>query len=195
MFSGIVSHLGKINNIEGSTFDFGVPLAFSKQIKKGSSISVNGVCLTARRVGVGYFRSDLMPETLKRTAFSGARVADVVNLELSVAVDGRFDGHIVLGHVDCTAILESVEQDGNSNIFKFLISPLFSKYLVVKGPICINGVSLTLTGVSKKHLIVAIIPFTLKNTNFRNLKVGDKVNIEVDVLAKYIEKFTRGKNA
>lgn len=191
MFTGIVSHLGKIKKIDGSTFVFAVSLSFSKQIKKGSSVCVNGACFTTRKVGTNIFVVDLMRETLRRTAFSRAKVGDSVNLELPLVAGGRLDGHIVQGHVDYVADILSIKKEGNSYIFKFSTAAGFGKYLVEKGSVAVNGISLTVVEASKEYFTVGIIPHTLKHTTLGNAKMGDKVNIEVDIVAKYIEKLIK----
>src|SRR3990167_6135324 len=141
MFTGIISHLGKVESINGVNFTFSAPASFIKNLKKGSSISANGVCLTLKNSPSGRkFNLDLMPETQRRTSFGSLKRGDLVNLELAMAADGRFEGHIVQGHVDGIAQLSSAKKQGNSRILTFKIPKKLSKYIVEKGSIAVNGI-------------------------------------------------------
>src|SRR3989338_6988548 len=144
MFTGIISHLGKVESIEGAKFAFSAPASFIKSLRKGSSIAVNGVCLTLKNSPSGRkFNVDLMPETLKRTSFSNLKRGDLVNLELAMAANARFEGHIVQGHIDGVAALSNIKPRGNSRIISFKVPRHLSKYIVEKGSIAVNGISLT----------------------------------------------------
>ena len=192
MFTGIVSHLGKVESINGAKFAFSAPALFIKSLKKGASISVNGVCLTSTNSPSGRkFNVDLMPETLKRTSFSNLKRGDLVNLELAMEADSRFEGHIVQGHADGTAKLFSVKKQGNSRILAFKIPRTLAKYIAAKGSVAVNGISLTVIDAKSGTFTVGIIPYTWEHTMLQQLKAGDKVNIEVDILAKYLEKLTK----
>ena len=192
MFTGIISHLGKVESIEGSKFAFSAPASFIKNLRKGSSVAVNGVCLTLRNSPSDRkFNVDLMPETLKRTSFSNLKRGGLVNLELAMKADSRFEGHIVQGHTDGTARLSSIQKQGNSSILSFEVSDHLGKYIAQKGSIAVNGISLTVIDVKGGAFTVGIIPYTWENTMLQQLKVGDKVNIEVDILAKYLEKLVK----
>ena len=192
MFTGIISHLGKVESIKGAKFAFSAPASLIKNLKKGSSISVNGVCLTLKNSSSGRkFNVDLMPETIKRSAFSDLRRGDPVNLELAMKADSRFEGHIVQGHVDGVAKLGSVKRQGNSRLVTLRVPEPLTRYIAEKGSIAVNGISLTVISAKGNQFTVGIIPYTWENTMLQQLKVGDKVNIEVDILAKYLEKLTK----
>ena len=158
----------------------------------GSSVAVNGVCLTLTNSPVGKkFNVNLMPETLKRTSFSNLKKGDFVNLELTMKADSRFEGHIVQGHVDGVAKLVSVKKQGNSYLMIFIVPEPLTRYIAEKGSIAVNGISLTVIGAKGNQFTVGIIPYTWENTMLNQLKAGDKVNIEVDILAKYLEKLIK----
>ena len=192
MFTGIVSHLGKVESINGAKFAFFAPASLIKNLRKGSSVAINGVCLTLKNSPGGRkFNVDLMPESIKRTSFSDLKEGDSVNLELAMKADRRFEGHIVQGHIDGTAKLGSVKKQGNSRLMTFAVPNLLTKYIAEKGSIAVNGISLTVIGAKGNQFTVGIIPYTWENTMIKQLKTGDKVNIEVDILAKYLEKLTK----
>lgn len=189
MFTGIISHLGKVESIEGANFTFSAPASFLKNLKRGASVAVNGACLTLKNSPIrGKFSVDLMPETIKRTAFSSLKKGDLVNLELTMGPAERFEGHIVQGHVDGVVQLSSIKKRGNSRILTFKIPNVLGRYVAEKGSIAVNGISLTVISVKSNQFTVGIIPYTWQNTMISKLKIGDKVNIEVDILAKYIAK-------
>lgn len=184
--------MGKVESINGAKFAFSAPASLIKSLKNGSSVAVNGVCLTLKYSPVkGRFSVDLMPETIKRTAFSNLKKGDSVNLELAMGAKGRFEGHIVQGHIDGTAKLNSAKKQGNSRILGFEVPDHLSKYIVQKGSIAVNGISLTVIEAKNDEFTVGIIPYTWEHTMLPQLKAGDKVNIEVDILAKYLEKLTK----
>lgn len=188
MFTGIVTHIGKLKSRKNSSFVFQADKSFLKNIKVGSSVAVCGACLTVISKTPNSFGVELMPETLRRTVFGKLKVGDLVNFELSLEAGGRLDGHFVLGHVDGLAKVLSIEIEGNSRIFTFNVSKELAKYIAKKGSIALDGVSLTVISSDRDCFSVGIIPYTFKNTNFGKLKVGDEVNMEVDVLARYLEK-------
>jgi len=192
MFTGIISHLGKVEDIKDSQFSFSASVSFLKSLKKGSSVAVNGVCLTLKNSPSGTkFNVDLMPETIKRSAFSDLKKGDLVNLELAMSANSRFEGHIVQGHADGTARLSSIKKQGNSRILAFKIPRTLAKYIAAKGSVAVNGISLTVIDAKSGTFTVGIIPYTWEHTMLKQLRVGDKVNIEVDILAKYLEKLTK----
>jgi len=157
----------------------------------GSSVAVNGVCLTLKNSpSARNFNVDLMPETLKRTSFSNLKRGDLVNLELAMAANARFEGHIVQGHIDGVAKLGSVKKQGNSYLMIFIVPEPLTRYIAEKGSIAVNGISLTVISAKSNQFTVGIIPYTWGHTMLQQLKAGDKVNIEVDILAKYLEKLT-----
>ena len=192
MFTGIISHLGRVESIEGAKFAFSAPASFIKSLRKGSSVAVNGVCLTLKNSPSGRkFNVDLMQESIRRTSFSDLKEGDSVNLELAMKADRRFEGHIVQGHIDCTAKLGSVKKQGNSRLLAFAVPNLLTKYIAEKGSIAVNGISLTVIGAKGNQFTVGIIPHTWENTMLKQLKTGDKVNVEVDIIAKYLERLVK----
>ena len=192
MFTGIITHLGTIKKRDGSTFTIAANHAVIKQLEKGTSVAVNGVCLTVlEKPTTDVFAVEIMPETEKKTAIRTLTNNDLVNLELPATTKTFLSGHIVQGHVDTTAKLTDITPEGNSHLLTFSIKPEFTKYLIEKGSITINGISLTVISVSAREFTVGIIPHTWKHTMLHTVKQDDLVNIEVDVLAKYIEKLIK----
>jgi len=192
MFTGIISHLGKLKKVKQSRYTFFAPKSLLKKLKKGGSIAVNGVCLTVVSLGKTTFSVDVMPETIKKTSLGDLKPGDYVNLERPVSARGLFEGHIVLGHIDQTGTIVSIRKQGNSWIFRFKAPLSVLKYLVNKGSVAINGISLTVIKTEKDSFTVGIIPHTWKKTMLHFAKPGDRVNIEVDILAKHIKKFLKG---
>ena len=195
MFTGIISHLGKVENIKGNGFSFSAGSSFLKNIKKGSSVAINGVCLTTTdRPGQDSFKVEVMPETLRRTTLGELKKGDQVNLELSLLATGRLEGHFVQGHVDGVGIISSIKKEENSHLFTFKIGKGLNRYVAEKGSIAMNGISLTVIEARGDLFTVGIIPYTWNHTMMKNLKVRDKVNIEVDILAKYLEKLSKSSS-
>lgn len=189
MFTGIITHLGKVQKKDQAVFTFTADHSFVSQLEAGTSVSVNGVCLTVlKNPTKDMFSIEIMPETQQKTNMHTLQEADIVNLELPATVHTFLSGHIVQGHVDTTAKILKIQQDGNSYLFTFAISEMITKYIIEKGSITVNGISLTVITVEKDFFTVGIIPHTWKNTMLHEAKTGDLVNIEVDVLAKYVEK-------
>lgn len=188
MFTGISEEKGKIQSI-GNDYIIVKCSRVLEGSKTGDSIAVNGVCLTLTESGKDFFRTDVSPETFKVTALGCLKAGDSVNLERAMPADGRFGGHIVLGHVDGIAKVVSVVK--NHEFFDLIIelNPDEIRYIVRKGSITVDGISLTVAEITGERVKMAIIPHTFENTNLSNLKSGDFVNIEVDILAKYVEKF------
>jgi len=189
MFTGIIKDVGTIVSNHNGLFRISVTSAdVQKKIHQGASMSVNGTCFTIVAHNDGWFEFQAIPETLYRTTFGKARAGDTVNLEPCLGPADVFEGHIVQGHVDGMGSIHSVEPEGNSYIFTIDFDPSLSKYLVEKGSIAVNGISLTIVTAEHNSFTIAIIPYTWDHTNLSSLSEGDSVNIEVDVLAKYIEK-------
>lgn len=189
MFTGIIKDVGEIQKIDDAKFTISVSNPEIKEkIKQGASISLNGTCFTVIQFTKDNFTVEAMPETLYRTTFGKARVGAKVNLEACLGPDDTFEGHIVQGHIDATAEVETIEEEGNSYIFTFKVDKDLSQYIVSKGSIAVDGISLTVIDVENECFAVGIIPYTWDNTNFSSLKPGDEVNIEIDVIAKYVEK-------
>lgn len=191
MFTGIVEKIGKIKKIEkikGKIYFIISTENFFKDIKLGDSVSCDGVCLTVVGKTKDSFRVELMPETLRLTKFKEARAGDTVNLELAAKVGDRIGGHFVSGHVDAVGEVKKIIKDGKYICLEIKIPKNISKYLAYKGSAAVNGVSLTIAGSSKDWFKVCLITHTLKVTNLGMLRAGDKVNIEVDMIARYLEK-------
>jgi len=191
MFTGIIEEVGHIVAIEDSDefrtlrVEAGAVL---DGIKAGASISVNGVCLTVRTYSAGSFTADLSRETLERTSLNSLHAGTVVNLERPMRADGRFGGHIVQGHVDGVGKIRSFDRDGDNWNLRVEFPESAARYIVHKGSIAIDGISLTVASLKTPVLEVAIIPHTFENTNLRHAQAGDTVNLEFDVIAKYVER-------
>ena len=200
MFTGIVEEVGRVSRIEQRGENRRITVAATKvpgELKNGDSVSVSGVCLTALNIKPGSFCADLAPETWERTSFSRIHEGAPVNLELPMKADGRFGGHIVQGHVDGVGKVIAFERIGDSENFWLQIElpGEVEKYTVHKGSICIEGISLTVAKIEGGLCSVAIIPHTVEMTSLSSLKSGDAVNLEADLIAKYIEKMMTGASA
>jgi riboflavin synthase len=193
MFTGIIEELGHVASIDIKGQRRRVTISAPKlvsELKQGDSISVSGVCLTAVDIYKTSFACDLAQETWLRTSFSRLKPYALVNLELPMRANGRFDGHVVQGHVDGVGAVTSFEQvrDGNDYVLRINVPSELTRYIVAKGSLSIEGISLTVAAIDGTTVQVAIIPHTAEVTNLRSLKPGDPVNLEVDVIAKYVEK-------
>jgi riboflavin synthase len=196
MFTGIIEEIGRVIDIEqdGETRRITIEAANSpKELKTGDSIAVSGVCLTAIEINLQSFQADLAPETWARTSFSRMRKGALVNLELPMKADGRFGGHIVQGHVDGVGKLIELQRIKDSENWWLHIGlpPEIEKYAVFKGSISIEGISLTIAKLEREQCSIAIIPHTVEHTNLGSLKPGDPLNLEADLIAKYVEKMMR----
>jgi riboflavin synthase len=197
MFTGIVEEVGRITRIEQRGENRRITVAAEhapKELGTGASVSVSGVCLTALDIKPGSFCADLAPETWVRTSFSRIHEGALVNLELPMKADGRFGGHIVQGHVDGVGKLIAFDRISDSENWWLDIElpEEVEKYTVYKGSISIEGISLTVAKLEKNRCTVAIIPHTVDMTNLHSLKPGDPVNLEADLIAKYVEKMMKG---
>ncbi len=188
MFTGIIEELGKIRQITTNKIQIECSTLLS-DLKIGDSVAVDGVCLTVTGIGNNLFDADISPETMKVTILGNLKSGDLVNLERALPADGRFGGHIVTGHIDGQGKCTSFAKTGEFYRLEVSLPAESSKYVVQKGSVTINGISLTVAKVFENIIQCAIIPHTFENTNLKMLKSGDSVNIEVDILAKYIEKF------
>ncbi len=199
MFTGIILAVGKIAGIEQKSGDCRLTIATGKlplhDVALGDSIAVNGVCLTAVELGAHYFCADVSNETLSRTILKTAIVGAPVNLELALTPTTRLGGHIVSGHVDGVGVVTAKKADGRSIQFKFKAPDMLAKYIAEKGSICINGISLTVNDVDGAQFCVNIVPHTLKETTLVDAVVGTQVNLEVDLLARYMERLIKGEAA
>src|SRR5207302_3578300 len=198
MFTGIVEEVGRIAQIEqkGENRRISVEARRTpKELKAGDSVAVSGVCLTALGIRPNSFSADLAPETWIRTSFSRIKEGALVNLELPMRVDGRLGGHLVQGHVDGTGKFLSLDRipDANDYWLRIEIPPELARYVIFKGSLAIEGISLTVAKIEEARVTLAIIPHTLEMTNLKSLKRGDPVNLEVDMIAKYVEKMLRGE--
>ena len=190
MFTGIAEEIGRV--ISTGT---GRLVVAAEQVAQGmalgQSMAVNGVCLTVTRFDSSSFSVDVMPETLNRTNLGGLLPGDRVNLERPLALGGQVGGHLVQGHVDATGKLAAAVPDGEALIITFEAPPEVMRYVVDKGFIAIDGISLTVTARSDSSFQVSMVDFTRRHTNLGERKVGDQVNLEVDIIAKYVEQFTQ----
>lgn len=197
MFTGIVEEQGRIVSVvelvDSTRLTIQGPLATS-DAAAGDSISVNGVCLTVVDVIDDAFTADVMRETLVRSSLGNAAVGAAVNLERAARIDSRLGGHIVQGHVDGTATILEISPGENWTVVSFALDPSLSRYVVEKGSITVDGVSLTVVDVSDATFSVSLIPTTLQMTTLGSRGVGDLVNIEVDVIAKYVERLMQGRS-
>ena len=196
MFTGLVEDVGTVVSIVERSGNHRITVQApraAKELREGNSIAVSGVCLTALDITPGSFCADLARETWTRTSFSRITEGAFVNLELPLKVDARMGGHIVQGHVDGTGRLAALDPIANADDFwlRIDIPEDLEKYVVFKGSIAIEGISLTVADLNGLRLTMAIIPHTIKMTNLHSLKPGDPVNIETDIVAKYLEKWTR----
>lgn len=188
MFTGIITHLGRFSKRVGYEFIFMIPQEAAKHINASSSIAIDGVCLTVKRKKNRTIYVDVMAETVKKTILGNIKPNTLVNLELPVTTKTFFSGHIVSGHIDGVSRLISFEKEEDSFILKFSISKSLSKYIAEKGSIAVNGTSLTVIEVGINYFTVGIIPYTWDKTMLHTLRMGDFVNVEVDILAKYVER-------
>lgn len=191
MFTGIIEELGTYINAETSGDKWRIKIQANKVLsntKLGDSISTNGVCLTVSRLGGDYFEADVMEETLRRSNLGKLKKGSRVNLERAMAVDGRFGGHIVSGHIDGRGKIEAYKKERNAVWISINADSEVLKYIVEKGSIAIDGVSLTVAYVDEEKFKVSIIPHTGEETTLLKKQIGDEVNLECDVIGKYVEK-------
>jgi riboflavin synthase len=188
VFTGIVEEVGKVLSARSGKLIISADKIIGK-LELGASISVNGVCLTVTAFGSGSFSVDVMPETISRSNLGRLSAGDEVNLEKSMSLGGSLGGHLVQGHIDATGRLDSILREGEATILKFDAPSEVMRYVVEKGFIAVDGISLTVTGRDSGSFGVSVVNFTRQNTILRNRKVGDTVNLEVDIIAKYVEQF------
>jgi riboflavin synthase len=191
MFTGIIEEIGTVNNtnMAGGSGELKIAARLIlDDAKLGDSIAVNGVCLTVTRINSSEISFDVSTETLRRSNLGTLKRGSQVNLERALAADGRFGGHMVSGHIDGTGTLMGKREEGNSVIFTFQAPPAIMHYLIEKGSIAIDGISLTITGLSHDSFNVAVIPHSLQQTTLGTHRIGATINLENDLIAKYIEK-------
>lgn len=192
MFTGIIEEVGTVERITQTGVRSDLVIRAKKVLEEtriGDSIAVNGICLTVTKLGAGTFTADVMNETLKRSSLSGIQAGNKVNLERAMKNDGRFGGHIVSGHVDGTGSIVKIRKDGIAVWYTVETKPEILHYIVEKGSITIDGISLTVAQVTEKNFSVSIIPHTAKETILSDKKEGDVVNLENDIVGKYVERF------
>ncbi len=190
MFTGIIESLGQVTDIrqEGTNLTFQLNSSLAGELKVDQSLSHNGVCLTVTAVTGDAYTVTAVEETLSKTNLGQLQIGSLVNLERCMVANGRFDGHIVQGHVDQTGLCTKVQELDGSWLFDFAFDASLGNILVEKGSICINGVSLTVFDVTDNTFRVTIIPYTYENTNFHQLREDSVVNLEFDVLGKYVQR-------
>ena len=194
MFTGLIEEVGKVVALRfvnrAAVLTVKTSLAV-RAMELGASIAVNGACLTVVKKGRGKFTVDMSPETLKRTSLKELRAGSLVNLERPMRLNGRLGGHLVTGHVDGVAAVAAIEKKGEFTFFNFRLPRRLGAFLVSKGSVAVDGISLTVNECGPGQFSVAIIPFTLQHTNLRGRRVGDKVNIETDLIGKYVNKLIK----
>lgn len=194
MFTGIIEEVGKLKSFGGGKIEVECSEILS-DIKIGNSISANGICLTVTDFAENFFAADVMPETVRRTSLDEVSVGGAINLERALKVTDRFGGHIVSGHIDTVGKILNIRADGNAVFFEISAPSNVMRQIAPKGSVAIDGVSLTVVSVSVDNFSVSMIPHTLKVTNFKFKRVGSIVNIETDIVAKYIERILNYKPA
>jgi len=195
VFTGLIAGVGRLEQLEldgaGASMTIGSRLA--ARLAEGDSIAVNGVCLTASGVGDQSFRVQAMHETLRRTSLGQLQAGAGVNLELALRAEDRLGGHVVQGHVDGTGTIRGVRQEGFARVLEIETDPQLRRYLVAKGSVAVDGVSLTVSALSERGFAVSLIPETLRRTNLGGISEGSLVNIEVDILAKHLERLLEAR--
>lgn len=188
MFTGIVEALGTLSEVKGTGGGFRVRIqtTLAGQLKVGDSLAVNGVCLTVILTDGEHVLADIGPETARVTTFNALQRGQEVNLERPMRADGRVDGHFVLGHVDGVGIIEEIRQEGESRWLTVGFQPALAPYFIRKGSIAVDGISLTVAGLGDRRFDVMVIPHTWDHTTLKGLRKGDRVNLECDLLGKYI---------
>ncbi len=194
MFTGIIKSLGKLSTLNSSKMGKKLSITSTLDVDDlliGDSVAVNGTCLTITKIKKGCFSADVSPETLNKTTLKWIRVGDLVNLEKALKFSDRLNGHLVSGHIDNVGFLKKKTNLGNAVVMVFSIPKSLSKYMIVKGSIAVDGISLTVNKCDEESFSVSVIPHTLKITALKTKKLGDGVNIETDIVGKYIEQFVR----
>ncbi len=194
MFTGIIEEVGKVDSVRDGKMSISAALVL-QELAVSNSICINGVCLTVTEKAPNSFSVDVVPETLRRSNLGDLQSGDGVNLERSLTPSGRMGGHIVQGHVDGTATVAGIEPDGDALMLRFTAGPDLMRYVVEKGFIAVDGTSLTIVDCDDKAFSITLIPYTRENTVFGSRRIGERVNIEVDILAKYVERLMAARAA
>jgi riboflavin synthase len=194
MFTGLIAELGTVTALERSAAAAALTVRarLADELGEGDSIAVNGVCLTATAIRDGCFEAEAMLETLRRSSLGALAAGERVNLELPLRADGRLGGHIVQGHVDGVGSVAAVREQGLARVLTIAADPQLARYLVEKGSVAVNGVSLTVSALPEQGFEVSLIPETMERTNLGAAAPGDLLNLEVDVLAKHLERLLDG---
>jgi riboflavin synthase len=195
MFTGLIADLGEVTALElgegGATVTVSTRLA--RELSEGDSVAVNGVCLTATEVADGGFKAEAMSETLARSSLGQLRPGARVNLELPLRAEDRLGGHVVQGHVDGTGVVTGSREEGFSRVLEVETEARLVRYLVEKGSVALDGVSLTVSALGENRFAVSLIPETLQRTNLGAIQEGERLNIEVDILAKHVERLMEAR--
>ena len=194
MFTGIIEEIGTVISIKHTSQEAKISISAKKifsDLKLGDSVAVNGVCLTASDISGESFTADVMNETFSRSSLSELTYGSHVNLERAMAANGRFGGHIVAGHVDGTGVITNIKKDDNAIWYTIKTDSSILKYIIEKGSVAIDGISLTIANITTDSFSVSIIPHTAKETILSEKVLGDKVNLENDLIGKYVEKLLR----
>lgn len=188
MFTGIVEAVGTLSEVKGTGGGYRVRIhtALSGELKVGDSLAVNGVCLTVILLDGEHVLADVGPETSRVTTLGSLQRGQEVNLERPLKVNGRFDGHVVLGHVDGVGVIEEIRAEGESHWLTIGFPPVLAGFFIRKGSITVDGISLTVAGLGERQFDVMVIPFTWSRTTLKALRKGDKVNLECDMIGKYV---------
>lgn len=191
MFTGIVEEVGKIKNIGKGKLQIAARKVL-EDAKIGDSIAVNGICLTVTDFQPDWFRADVMPETIRRTSLGELRIGSPVNLERALSPGGRLGGHIVSGHIDGTGRIVTLTEEGNAVLMRVSTDKKLLKYIIEKGSVALDGISLTVAEVTERDFTVSLIPHTRESTNLAAKRLGSMVNIENDIVGKYVERLLPG---
>jgi riboflavin synthase len=196
VFTGLIAERGEVTGVErdASGATLRVAAAVAAELAPGDSVAVNGVCLTATAVEAGSFEAQAMSETLERSTLGALGVGAGVNLEPPLRADERLGGHIVQGHVDGVGSVAAIREEGFSRVLSIAVAPALRRYIAEKGSVAVDGVSLTVSALEDAGFAVALVPETIKRTTLGTVRVGDRVNLEVDILAKYVERLLEGRD-
>ena len=193
MFTGIVEEVGTVRRVGGGTLSIDAEEILT-DVRLGDSIAVNGVCLTVTSFDKNHFEADVMPETVRRTSFAELRKGSPVNLERALTLASRLGGHIVSGHIDGVGTVTDLRREGNALLLKVAASPALLRGIVEKGSVALDGISLTVAAVTEETFTVSLIPHTREVTNLRAKRTGSRLNIETDIIGKYVEKLMTAKD-
>ena len=197
MFTGIVEATGRLDTLtktDSGGFRLEIEVSFSRELAPGASLAINGCCLTVTEINQSRLQFDVLGETLRRTNLGDVRPGDLLNLERPMSANGRFDGHLVQGHIDTTAAILSVEEKKSDHRIEIELPSSFQQYVVFKGSVAVDGISLTVAELHPASFVLWIIPHTWELTNLHRLAPGARVNLEFDLIAKYVERMLAARN-